>query len=813
MPTSPAGGSQERNAFRVRELFSSWWEHRASFFISVGITLAALLVYYFTFLGERPTPIFNFLQRLELDTLDMRFTYRPASATPADPRIVIVDIDQHSQEVLGRWPFSRTHFATLLDILKQDGAKTVAFDITFSKPDQTGDAVRELWRDLDTRKKRGEAVDPRLEAQVKQIVAKFDADDKFAASIKNFGAVVLGSYFLYTDADMRDMDDATLDRYAEQLSFFSFPQIRPLDPRPEVGQRDRLNLIRAFGNESTSLIPLGAEENIPTLADSLGGNASSTGFFNAAPDEDGVVRRATLVLPFGRSKDLKDWDLYGSLAVMATASYLRLGANDLILQYGEPGVAVIQFGPNLRIIPNNVGMKTINYRGPAGTFPHYSMADVVQNKIAPEKFNEKLVLVGATATGIGDLKTTPYGGTNYPGVEIHANVIDNILNERFLQRGQRQFEIDVLLIFLFGIPLGIALALVSPRWMWFCLALLVPFAALNYYAFVHGSWLNFILPASTLTANVMLVSLYRALVEEKEKRKVRSAFGQYLSPEVIRRLLVNPSLVEPRKTEITVMFSDIRGFTTISEKLDAQELALFLNGYLSDMTRIVFDNRGTLDKYIGDAVMAFWGAPYEDSRHAIDACNAALAMMRRVRELQKKWEAEGKPKLDIGIGLNSGVASVGNMGSALRYGYTALGDSVNLSSRLEGLNKDYGTHILVNESTFAAAKDAGFLFRELDVIRVKGKLEPVIIYELIGKVSEMQEDAAFADYPSLLQEFTAARELYLQRKWSESQGAFQSILDRWPADGPSRMYWKRCQDYLFDAPPAAWDGVFTMTHK
>jgi adenylate cyclase len=813
MPTSPAGGPQERNAFRVRELFTSWWEHRASFFISMGITLAALLVYYFTFLGERPTPLFNFLQRLELDTLDMRFTYRPASATPADPRIAIVDIDQHSQEVLGRWPFSRTHFARLLDILKQDGAKTVAFDITFSKPDQTGDAVRELWRDLEKRKKSGETVDPRLEAQVKEIVAKFDADDKFAAAIKNFGAVVLGSYFLYTDADMRGMDDATLDKYAEQLSFFSFPQIRPLDPRPEVGQRDRLNLIRAFGNESTSLIPLGAEANITVLADSLGGNASSTGFFNAPPDEDGVVRRATLVLPFGRSKDVKDWDLYGSLAIMATASYLRLGANDLILQYGEPGVAVIQFGPNLRIIPNNVGMKTINYRGPAGTFPHYSMADVVQNKIAAEKFNGKLVLVGATATGIGDLKTTPYGGTNYPGVEIHANVIDNILNERFLQRGQRQFEIDVLLIFLFGIPLGIVLALVSPRWMWFCLALLIPFTALNYYAFVHGSWLNFILPAGTLTANVMLVSLYRALVEEKEKRKVRSAFGQYLSPEVIRRLLVNPSLVEPRKTEITVMFSDIRGFTTISEKLDAQELALFLNGYLSDMTRIVFDNRGTLDKYIGDAVMAFWGAPYEDARHAIDACNAALAMIGRVRELQKKWEAEGKPKLDIGIGLNSGVASVGNMGSALRYGYTALGDSVNLSSRLEGLNKDYGTHILVNESTYAGAKDAGFLFRELDVIRVKGKLEPVTIYELIGKRAEMQQDGASAEYALLLQEFTAARELYLQREWTESQDAFQSILDRWPGDGPSRMYWKRCQDYLFDAPPATWDGVFTMTHK
>jgi adenylate cyclase len=813
MPTPPEGGRPEQSAFRFRELFTSWWDHRASFFISVGITLAALAIYFFTFLGERPTPIFNFLQRLELDALDMRFTYRPSKFASHDPRIVIVDIDQHSQEVLGRWPFSRSNFANMLDVLKQDDAQTVAFDITFSKPDQSGAAVRELWSDLEARKKRGEPVDQKLEAQVKELVAKFDADKQFGAAIKNFGAVVLGSYFLYTDADMRGMDDATLDKYAEQLSFFSFPQIRPLDPRPEIGQRDRLNLIRAFGNESTSLIPQGAEANIPALADSLGGSASSTGFFNAPPDEDGVVRRATMVLPFGRSKDLKDWDLYGSLDVMATSSYLRLGANELILQYGEPGVAVLEFGPNLRIIPNNVGMKTINYRGPAGTFPHYSMADVVGGKIPAGAFKNKLVLVGATATGIGDLKTTPYGGTNYPGVEIHANVVDNILNQRFMRRGQRQFETDVLLILLFGIPLGIALALVSPRFMWFGLALLIPFAVLNFYAFNRGWWLNAIIPAATLTANVLLVSLYRALVEEKEKRKVRSAFGQYLSPEVIRRLLLNPELVEPRKTEITVMFSDIRGFTTISEKLDAQELALFLNSYLSDMTKIVFNTRGTLDKYIGDAVMAFWGAPYEDERHAIDACNAALNMMARVHELQSKWATEGKPKLDIGIGLNSGVASVGNMGSALRYGYTALGDAVNLSSRLEGLNKDYGTHILANESTFQAAKDGGFLFRELDIIRVKGKLQGVTIYELFGRTEELRKDGSLAEVQKRFELFAAARALYAERKWSEAQSSFQAILDRWPEDGPARMYWKRCQEYLFDEPPTNWDGVFTMTHK
>src|SRR5205823_2045576 len=373
---------------------------------------------------------------------------------------------------------------------------------------------------------------------------------------------------------------------------------------------------------------------------------------------------------------------------------------------------------------------------PGYTYPHYSLADVLVKKFRAETFKGTIVLIGATATGIGDLRTTPYGGLDYPGVEIHANVIDNILHQSFLVRGAKQTLTDVLLILVFGFPLGIWMALVSPRWMWFGAFLCAPLVALDYWAFLHDWWLNLTVPALTLAANVLLVSLYRSLFEEKEKRRVRSAFGQYLSPEVIRRLLLNPQLVEPRRTEISVMFSDIRGFTTISEKLDAQDLAHFLNLYLSDMTRIVFDRHGTLDKYIGDAVMAFWGAPFEEPGHAVRACESSLDMMKRVGELQKQWEAEGKPRLDIGIGLNTGVASVGNMGSSLRYGYTALGDTVNLSSRLEGLNKDYGTHIIVNESTYNAVKDSDFIFRELDLIRVKGKLQPVTIYELVGRGSD-----------------------------------------------------------------------------
>ena len=796
--------SAGRTGFGIYELLLSWWQHRVSFLISLGITILALVVYFFSFFGESPTPILSFLQRLENSSLDMRFLYRPASATPIDPRIAIVDIDQHTQEVLGKWPFSRVHFAHLLDALQEGRAKVAAFDITFSKPDRTAAPLRTLWADMAERQKQGEQVDAKLMKELQRRIDEYDADKQFAQSIQKFGAVVLGNFFLHTEADMRGMDEKTLDDYANQIAFYSFPSVRPLNPA--TGKADRIALIEKFRPDR--LLPEGTEANLAVLTSALSEETSSTGFFNIYADDDGVIRRSNLIIPYGRSKDFNDWDIFASLEVQTIRSFLDLPNEQVVLEFGPIGASRIVFGEAARVHTDELGRVYVNYHGPSYTYPHYSMADVLARKVKPETFAGKIVLIGATATGIGDLRTTPFGSHDYPGVEIHANVIDDILNHSFLKRGAKQSLWDFLLILFFGIPFGIWLALVSPRCMWFGFGMLGLLIGIDYLAFLKGSWLNFTIPALTLTSNVILISLYRALVEEKEKRRVRTAFGQYLSPEVVRRLLVNPQLVEPRKTEITVMFSDIRGFTTISEKLDAQELALFLNQYLSDMTQIVFERRGTLDKYIGDAVMAFWGAPIEDSEHAVMACQTALAMMTRVHELQKEWKAAGKPALDIGIGLNTGVASVGNMGSSLRYGYTALGDSVNLSSRLEGLNKDYGTHILVNETTYAAAKDFRFVFRELDLIRVKGKNQPVVIYELVCDTAAMSPEIQ-----ERLDCFREGRRLYEERRWSEAQSAFQSMVDRWPEDGPARAYWKRCQEYLFDEPPANWDGVFTMTHK
>jgi adenylate cyclase len=805
---APSGGWwQRRGGFGLYELLQSWWRHRVSFIISLVTTLAALTIYYVTFLGERPTPIFVFLQRLEYDSLDTRFRYRPAKATPVVPGIVIVDIDQHSQEVLGKWPFSRTHFAKMLDILREDGAKVAAFDITFDKPDQTVELMRKIWKDLETRKKNGEPIDPKYETWLQQLVAENNADAQFAKAIDRFGPVVLGSFFLKKE-ELTGIDDATLDQYADLIDWYSITRTAL---NPATGKQDFLELVRKYDQEGNLFAATVA--NIPSLANPDSPEKTSIGFFNISADQDGVLRRTMLVLPFGRSKDMNDWQMFGSLEVQAVRLYLGLPTTQLSVNFNQIGVVSINFGDKLKIEPDYTGHMQINYRGPRGSYQYVSIADVLTRNFLPGTFNGNIVLIGASATGIGDLRTTPYGGIDYPGVEVHANVIDNMLNHGFLVRGAKQALWDFLAILFLGIPLGIWMALVQPRWMWFGTALLIPLVAVDYGAFRQGWWLNFTIPAMTLTANVLLVSLYRALVEEKEKRKVRTAFGQYLSPEVIRRLLVNPRLVEPKKTDITVMFSDIRGFTSISEKLDAQELALFLNQYLSDMTRIVFSYHGTLDKYIGDAVMAFWGAPFEEEGHAARGCNAALEMMKRVRELQKEWEAQGKPSLEIGIGLNTGVASVGNMGSALRYGYTALGDAVNLSSRLEGLNKDYGTHIIVNETTYQGAKGDGFVFRELDLMRVKGKLQPVTIYQLMGRKEDFDADGSTETVRLQVEMFTRARELYRGRQWKAAQGAFQEFLDKWPKDGPSRVYVERCQEYIAAEPPANWDGVFVMTHK
>jgi adenylate cyclase len=782
----------------VNSLWRSVWQKRISLAISLGVTVVALVIYITTFVGERPTPVFDSIARLELNTLDTRFRLR--GRVHPDPRIVIVDIDQRSQEVLGRWPFSRAYFARMLDNLRQDGARTVSFDITFSKPD---DPLRPFAEQLAAGQDAHAPPSPKLSQELADLRQAYNPDSQFAESIQRFGKVVLGNYFLYTQADLEGVNDAMLEHYANLLAYFPYPQVRAAGAG---GERDYLQTLRNY--QDLDLLPKGAEANTEILTTALAGEQAGTGFFNVQPDADGVVRRAVLALPYGRSSNPAQWDMYASLDVQALRVYLGLPNDQTVLDFGPAGITALEFGKTIVIRPDDVARVFINYQGGVRSYRYVSIADVVNKKFSAGTFRDKLVLVGASATGIGDLRSTPFGGLDFPGVEIHANVIDNLLNQNLLRRAATQALADAGFILLFGIVLGGWLAFANPRWLPLGLLLLLPFASVVYWAFLHHWWLNFTIPALALVGNVGLVALYRVFVEDKEKRKVSGAFQQYLSPAVIRLLLNNPDQVNPQKKALTVMFSDIRGFTSVAESLDAQVLANLLNEYLSEMTRIVFMYRGTLDKYIGDAVMAFWGAPLGDPEFdARRACDTALAMLAQLAHLNATWSAKGYPIIAIGIGINSGVASVGNMGSTLRYSYTAIGDMVNLASRLEGMTKEYQTRIIVSGVTRAALPPDVFLLRGLDYIRVKGKSEPVEIYELLGYRETAGELAELADL------FAQARECYKRHQWQETAARLDAILARWPNDGPSRVFRQRIAGYLAAPPAADWDGVYVATHK
>src|SRR4029077_7426495 len=490
-----------------------------------------------------------------------------------DPRVVIVDIDQQSQESLGHWPFPRFHFARLLDNIREDGGRVVAFDITFSQADETAQPLEKLSQELADQQKRGQPANPAILAQIDALRKEYDYDQQFADAIQRFGRVVLGNYFLYTQTDMQGVTPQALDRYANLIAFFPFPQVRPLPSFGSTPGPERLPLL-IEKYEHARLVPRGAEANSDLLNGAVASEKGGCGYFTVVVDADGVVRDLPLALPYGRDPDRKNWDMYASIDVQALRLYFNLTNEQTVLKYGPGGVFNIEFGSKLTVHPDYVSRLMVNFHGPARTYPYVSLADAALKKFPPGTFKDKIVLVGASATGIGDLRVTPFGGLDFPGVEVHANLIDNILNRQLLSRGGKEALTVLAVTPLFGLPLGIWLAVTQPRWMPLGLALLLPFAAIVYFAFLHGSWLNFIVPALfTLVPNVSLVALYRVLIEEQEKRKVRGAFQQYVIPEWFRRLLSDPERVKPRKTSVTVLFSDIRGFTSISEKLDAQELA------------------------------------------------------------------------------------------------------------------------------------------------------------------------------------------------------------------------------------------------
>ena len=498
--------------------------------------------------------------------------------------------------------------------------------------------------------------------------------------------------------------------------------------------------------------------------------------------------------------------LYPSLALATLVVYYDWPL--LATTISELGVEGVMLDETL--IPTDEGGRMlVNYRGPVGTFPYYSITDIIHGRLDPAVFRDKIVLVGATATGIYDLRVTPFS-TVYPGVEIHATVIDNILHEDFIKRPGWAVIIDIMAVLLLGLLMVPVLARLRAFWgLVFAIALAFLYVLFNRFVFTGWNlWLNMVYPVLTVLFVYVGITLYRYITEEREKKKIKGAFQYYLTASVINEMLKDPTKLKlgGDKKDLTVLFSDIRGFTSVSEKLSPEELVKLLNEYLTAMTDKVFQYDGLLDKYMGDAIMAVYGAPLDQPDHPLRACRTALDMMQELKKLQAKWTAEGRPVLDIGIGVNTGDMVVGNMGSEMRFDYTVMGDSVNLGSRLEGINKEYGTNIVISEFTYEAVKHV-LQCRELDSVRVKGKARPVKIYELVGVI-----DGAAADF-SYITVFEEGLAHYRQCRWDEAVSCFRRVLDLKPGDNAAEMYLVRCDDLKRTPPAPGWDGVYVMTKK
>jgi adenylate cyclase len=533
----------------------------------------------------------------------------------------------------------------------------------------------------------------------------------------------------------------------------------------------------------------------------IGAHAKGFGFFNFPnPDTDGVFRRAQLLMSYNGG-------IYPSLNLEAMH---RLLGEEILLKVAPYGVDSFYIGQ--RLIPTNEnGEFIINYYGPGGTFPTYSAIDVLSGKLPLEALRDKLVFVGTTEIGIYDARSTPFDPT-FPGVEIHATVAANILDGRFLIKNNLTEALNIFLLLIFPLVLVLLLMRVGKTLSAFgiFLALLFLHQLGNYTIFTRlNLLLSALYPALSLGFAYIFFEGYRNLVAEKKGRYLRRAFSSYVSPELVAQILQDPDKLKlgGEKRKVTVLFSDIRGFTSLSERMSPEALVSFLNEYLSPMTQIVMDERGTLDKYIGDAIMAIFGAPLDVADHPNHACHAALSMLERLKELNLKWKERGWNHISIGIGINTGEAIVGNMGANVRFEYTAIGDTVNLASRLEGLNKLYGTHIIVSKSTLDGINSSQFLLRELDLVQVKGKEKHISIFELVGFYPGDQQQAA------LISLFAEALYLYRDRQFSQAMEKFAGVLKMFPEDKPSSVYVERCSEYIAEPPPDAWDGVHIAKEK
>lgn len=615
-------------------------------------------------------------------------------------------------------------------------------------------------------------------------------------NLAGYGAKVTALDIVFSEPQSQQADAALAGSVARAgnvvMGYFFRDEQQNIDPVAQLQlETSKVKLVKvADGVES---IPLTEYPNVDVNLAVLGKHARDFGFFNARPDSDGLYRRSILLL-------LYNGDIYPSLAMKALRHYL---GGEIMLEVKTWGVDSVEVG-SLRVPSREDGTMALNFYGPAGSFQTISAVDVIKKRLKPGSLKGKLVFVGATEIGIFDVRPTPFDATQ-PGIELHATMAANALERRFLRYDGVTQMLELVCILALPILLGVLLAFVpgTLAGLGAFAGTTVLFACINYLAFSRGLRdMTLIYPLLGIGVTYLGSEAWRNLVVERKGRQLKKAFSNYVSPDLVKEIEKNPDklVLGGEQREISILFSDIRGFTTVSESLTPPELVTLLNEYLSPMTRIVLEEKGTLDKFIGDAVMAIFNAPLDVPQHALHACNAAVRMLDELQKLNEGFASRGMHTLDIGVGINTGPAVVGNMGADIRFDYTAIGDAVNLASRLEGLNKYYGSHILVSEDTRNQVPEGRFVFREVDRVRVKGKLQPIVMYELMIANQE------------ILPRFEEGLEQYRAKQFSVAQTIFEELVAGYN-DGPAKLYVARCAEYLQTSPPEEWDGVYIAQSK
>lgn len=691
-----------------------------------------------------------------------------------DERVVIVDIDEKSLAEVGRWPWGRDKVSRLVRRLFDDyGIRLLGFDIVFAEPDESsGLKVLERIGGKELKNDAG------FQTALNNLRPSLDYDRLLAETLKG-RPVVLGFY----------------------VSSQAGAETSGVLPPPVLPAGSFKGKDIAF----TSWAGYGG--NLALFQDA----ARSGGHFNPLVDFDGISRRVPMLVEH-------QGQYYESLSLAMVR--VLLGNTQVMPGYPDEGVLSSKSYAGLEWLdlpsprgvlrlPVDENVATlVPYRGPQGSFPYLSAADVLAGRVSAATLRDKIVLVGTTAPGLLDLRATPVGST-YPGVEIHANIISGMLDGRMKQKPPYVLGADVLQTLVLGLALTLLLPVLSPLWA----SLLAGGALLTVVGLNFALWqAGLALPLAGVL--LLILALYALnmswgyFVESHSKRQFTELFGQYVPPELVDEMARDPERysMEGRNAELTVLFSDVRSFTTISEGLDPQELTHLMNAYLGAMTQVIRLHRGTLDKYIGDAIMAFWGAPVADPDHARHALVAALEMQAELRKLDGPFQARGWPKLQIGVGINTGTMTVGDMGSPVRKAYTVMGDAVNLGSRLESITKQYGVGIIVGETTRVAAKDV--VFRELDRVRVKGKDEPVAIFEPLGLVGSVEQNAL--DELKLWQQ---TLRLYRAQDWDQAELQLLNLSRLNPSRYLYQLYGKRVAQLRANPPGDGWDGVTTFETK